>query len=337
MTGLDLKEKKRVPRTAALIVIVWALFLAGCRDNDVQTPVNQSPFKIAVVSDIHIRLPGNPDDGYYDSQGNLANAMLAVDRINETHSDADFVAVTGDLVGCLFSEAPEDYLIRENNPAGRFKHLFDHLTLPYYVALGNHDYHTGFDPFIQEHMPAADFEAVEMVWKNVLGIDPYYSFIHKGIHMIFVNSNRGMSRMLPCSGLETETLCMGSFDPAQLDWLEACLNRPEPAVIFCHHPPAESSPSPNRPFWISMLSEIMVIDPADSFYDIIERRKDRILAIFSGHWHLWRQYTLFNTIPVFQTGPVGDFLGSGENMAIVRIDPVHETIDVTRHPIAVAE
>ncbi len=335
MTATERNHKSR--GHAILTLIVCMLCLMGCRDSNPSQTNDPSPFKIVVVSDIHIRLPGNPDDGFYDNQANLANAMLTVDRINETHLDADFVAVTGDLVGCLFSETPEDYLTGENNPAGRFKYLFDHLMLPYYVALGNHDYQTGFDPFIQEHIPATDFNAVELVWKTVLGIEPYFSFIHKGVHMIFLNSNRGMTRLLPCSGLEKETLCMGSFDDGQMAWLEACLERPEPAVIFCHHPPVESSPPPGRPFWISMLSEIMVIDPADPFYDIIQRHKDRIMAIFSGHWHLWREYTLFDTIPVYQTGPVGDTLGSGENMITARIDPVHETIQVTRHPVTVSE
>jgi hypothetical protein len=81
----------------------------------------------------------------------------------------------------------------------------------------------------------------------------------------------------------------------------------------------------------------MVIDPADRFYDIIQRHKDRILVIFSGHWHLWREYALFDVIPVYQTGPVGDTLGSGENMITARIDPVRETIQVTRHPTAAFE
>lgn len=335
MTGRHLNKKTN--RQMRLIVLLMVLGLAGCLEGDTPAPDNRAPFKIVVASDIHVRVPGNPDDGYYDSQANLANAMLAVDRINETHSDADFVAVTGDLVGCLFSETPDDYVMNANDPASQFKHLFDHLMLPYYTAPGNHDYHTGFDPVSQEHIPAADFNAVETVWKTVLGTDPYYSFIHKGIHMIFVNSNRGTTRYVPCSGLETETLCMGSFDPEQLDWLDECLSRPEPAVIFCHHPPADPDPPPDQPFWISTLSEIMVIDPADPFYDILLRHKDRILAIFSGHWHLWQDYTLFGTIPVYLTGPVGDFLGSGENLTTAWIDPAHETIEVTRHPDAVSE
>ncbi len=310
---------------------------AGCRENSHSPSAHHSPFDIVVVSDIHIRIPGYPDEGSYDSQANLANAMFAVDLINETSQDADFITVNGDLVGCLFSETPEDYLAGENNPAGQFKRLFDHLTLPYYPTLGNHDYHTGFDPVILEHIPATDFDAVEAIWKNVLGIDPYYSFIHKGVHMIFLNSNRGATRHLPCSGFEMETLCMGSFDRDQTAWLDACLNRPEPAVIFTHHPPAESSPSPDRPFWISILSGIMVIDPADPFYDILYRHRDRVLAIFSGHWHVWQEYFLFDSIPVYVTGPVGDGLGSAQNIATARIDPLNRTIEVTRHVHALSK
>jgi hypothetical protein len=34
---------------------------------------------------------------------------------------------------------------------------------------------------------------------------------------------------------------------------------------------------------------------------------------------------------------VGDVLGSGENMITAWIDPVHETIQVTKHPAAIPE
>jgi 3',5'-cyclic AMP phosphodiesterase CpdA len=329
MAHIDMNHATRC--LVIFILIMFTMVSTGCRDNETPSSADRSAFEFIVVSDIHVRLPGNPDDGYYDNQTNLANAMLAVDLINEQYGDADFVAVSGDLVGCLFSENIHDYQTHGSNPAVQFRTLFDHLRLPYYVALGNHDYHTGFDPVILEHIPAADPQAVEQIWKTVLGVDAFYSFIHKGVHMIFLNSNRGATRLQPCRGLETETLCMGSFDTAQLDWLEACLDRPEPAVIFSHHPPAEREETSGQPFWISTLSEIMVIDPADPFYEIIERRKDRVLAIFSGHWHLWREYTLFDTIPVYLTGSVGDMLGSGENMAVVRVDPDLWTIDVTRY------
>jgi 3',5'-cyclic AMP phosphodiesterase CpdA len=313
-----------------ILASVAIISTQGCRLNEYQ-PEAATPFEIVVLSDIHLRLPGYPDDVYFDNQRNLANVLLSVDLINETYAHADFVAVTGDLVGCLFSENPDDYLTGGDNPPEKFRHIFNHLVLPYYTTLGNHDYHIGFDPVSREHIPARSAESVEAVWKKVLDVDPYYSFIHKGIQMIFLNSNRGDSLFVPCNDSGMEPLCMGSFDAQQMDWLEDRLRRPEPAILFCHHPPVKNMDTVGSFIEDALFSSGMSIDINDRFYDIAATHKDKIIAVFSGHWHMWREYTLFDTIKVYQTGPVGDYWSSGENMAIVKIDPVRKTVDVNRH------
>lgn len=322
---------KSNPQKYIYVILSILILISGCRRED-DTPDEISPFEIIVISDIHVRIPGNPDDGYYDNRRNIADLMLTVDLINEKYSDADFVAVTGDLVGCLFSEDPYDYPGEGDNPPAAFKKLFDHLTLPYYVALGNHDYFVGFDPMTYEHIPAQDPEAVETVWKMVLDIEPYYSFIHKGIQMIFLNSNRGPSMFVTCSWSERETLCLGSFDSEQMEWLESCLNRPEPAIIFCHHPPGKDIDPADSFSFTSFLNQSMTIDRGDRFYEIAESHRCKILAMFVGHMHQRQEYTLFDSIKVYQTGSVGDFSGSGENISIVEINPVLKTINVVRHP-----
>jgi 3',5'-cyclic AMP phosphodiesterase CpdA len=316
-----------------ILVIAFLLPAKGCR-LDEYLPEPEAPFEIVILSDIHLRIPGFPDDGFFDNQRNLANLMLTVDLINETHTDADFVAVTGDLVGCLFSEDPDDYLSGSDNPPERCKYLLDHLVLPYHTTLGNHDYHVGFDPAAQAHIPARDPASVEAVWKKVLGMDPYYAFVHKGIQMIFLNSNRGLSMSVPCTDSGMETLCMGSFDVQQMDWLEERLESPEPAILFCHHPPVNHEQTLDDIIVELMFSSGMSIDINDRFYDIAAAYRDKILAVFSGHWHMWREYTLFDTIPVYQTGPVGDYWSAGENMAIATIDPVRKTVDVRRHLVS---
>ena len=99
----------------------------------------------------------------------------------------------------------------------------------------------------------------------------------------------------------------------------------------------EQLPAPAAPFEIVVLSDIHLRIPGfpdDRFYDIAAAYRDKILAVFSGHWHMWREYTLFDTIPVYQTGPVGDYWSAGENMAIATIDPDHKTVDVQRHRIS---
>ncbi|MBW1893115.1 MAG: metallophosphoesterase [Deltaproteobacteria bacterium] len=304
-----------------------ALFfiLVGCWLDDDNSDEIRS-FKIVVVSDIHVRIPGNPDDDFYNNQVNLDNIQHAIDLINEYYSDADFVTVTGDLVGCLFSEDPDDYLTGSENPAEKFKQMFDGLVPPYHVAFGNHDYYVGFDPDIDEHIITSNIDAVESVWKKVLGTDPYYSFVHKGIQMIFLNSNRGSTRFETCQGFEIEALCKGSFDPEQMAWLESCLKRSEPAIIFCHHPPGKDSDTVTSP-----LLNSYSIDPDDRFYEIAENYKDKILAIFAGHWHLWQEYTLFDSIAVYVTGAVGDPLGSSMNIYIVEIDTGPRSVQVERH------
>lgn len=312
-------------------MVFLSVTVSGCW-TDTNISEKTKPFEIVVVSDIHLRVPGNPDDIFFNNQRNLANLMLAVDLMNENYAHADFVAVTGDLVGCLFSENPYDYQGRGDTPPEVFKRLFDHLILPYHIALGNHDYYVGFDPTTLDHVPTLNPESVEAVWKKVLNIDPYYSFIHKGIQMIFLNSNRGDSLFTICLGFRSETLCQGSFDPEQMDWLESLLNRPEPAILFCHHPPAKDMDTPDSLTLQSIFFSDMSIDKNDRFYEIAAVHKDKILAIFSGHQHQWREYTLFDTINVYQLGSIGDFRSSGENMAVVKIDPNLKSVDVMRHP-----
>lgn len=300
------------------------ILLAGCWPDD--NSDENRPFKIVVVSDIHVRIPGNMDDDFYNNQENLDNARHTIELINEYYSDADFVTVTGDLVGCLFSEDPDDYLTGSENPAEKFKQLFDDLIPPYHVAFGNHDYYVGFDPDIDEHITTSNIDAVGSVWRKVLGTEPYYSIEHKGVQMIFLNSNRGSKRFEICQGYEIEAMCKGSFDPEQMAWLESCLKQSEPAIIFCHHPPGKDSNTIT-----STLLNAYSIDSDDRFYEITEHYKDKILAMFSGHWHLGEEYMLFDSIPVFVTGAVGDPLGSSENIYVAEIRTELKSVQVTHH------
>lgn len=297
----------------------------GCGDSH-DGEAAPEPFQFIVMSDVHVRLPGNPDDGFFANQRNLDNLQYAVNRINTWYPAVDFIAVTGDLVGCLFSDNPDDYLIGIPNPAEEFMQIMDGLVRPYYVAFGNHDYLKGFDPVLGEGIGTDDITLMEAVWEKVLGIAPYYAFIHKGVHMIFLNSNRGPQKDRICAGSRTEPFCTGSFDTEQLLWLETCLRNDAPAVIFCHHPLQTDSANI---FWAFFSS--YRIDPEDLFYDILSAHRDKILSVFVGHGHIWQSDTLYETISVHETGSVGDMLGSGDHFSIVTIDPDARRVTVTRN------
>ena len=263
-----------------------------------------------------MRLPGYPDNPDYNNQLNIDNLESAVTRINLQYPHADFVLVTGDLVGCLFSDDAADYLVGQENPAEEFKSIMDGLNIPYYVALGNHDYQKGYDPDIWEGIMTDNILNIEAVWKKVLGIEPYYSFVHEGVRFIVLNSNRGAARSAVCSGRINEAFCTGSFDDLQIEWLEEEMKKTEPVLLFFHHPLFTD----NKIYtWASFSS--FLVEGGDAFYLSAQTYKNKIKAIFVGHGHSWVSDTLYQTIPVYETGPIGDRAGSGENIHVITVDP----------------
>jgi hypothetical protein len=304
-------------------VVTGAEDCAGGGDTGADAGTPLKPFTFVVISDTHTRLPGNPDDGLYDNQKNIDNLTGMVAIINEKHSAAAFVAVTGDMVGALFSEDPADYLAGEENPAEKFLEVMGGLAMPFHAALGNHDYQKSYDPAIDEGITTTDLGAIESVWKKLLGVDPYYSVVHEGIRLIFLNSNRGEARAAICAGEDVEAFCTGSFDDAQMDWLEGELAAPEPAILFFHHPPKTDSAG----VMFAAPAGFLVAD-GDRFYDISKTHAAKVLAIFVGHGHMWEKDRLHKKIPVFETGAGGDTGGNAENVHVVTVDPAAGSIDV---------
>ena len=281
-------------------------------------------FFFVVLSDVHVRLPGNPDDSYYDNAGNIVNLQEAIETINSNYSNASFVIVTGDLVGCLFSEDPDDYGIGGDNPAERYKSIMDELDMPYYSVLGNHDYQKGFDTTEAEGITTSDIDAIESVWLKVLGINPYYSFLNEGVRFIALNSNRGDSRNILCPYSAIEAFCTGSFDDDQMDWFEDEMNMGDPAIIFFHHPIGTDNESTT---W-SPVGESFLVTETDRFYDIAANYNDIIEGIFVGHGHIRNEDTFSTLIPVNSTAPTGDNFGEADNINIVSVNTDTKEIEV---------
>ncbi len=287
----------------------------SCSSHDDEGDGGQGqPFSFVVLSDTHVRLPGNPDDTDYDNQKNLDNLTAVLSRIVTDYPDAAFVAVTGDLVGCLYSEDPADYLAGVPNPAETFKSMMDVLPMPWYVALGNHDYQKSYDAQLGEGVSSSDRAAIEAVWKKVLGIDPYYSVVVNGYRLLFLNSNRGPAYQAVCGGSDAEAGCTGSFDEEQIAWLETQLAAAEPCILFFHHPIRTDDPTR---LW-SILPSFLVQE-GDRIYEVIDAHADKIRAIFTGHGHIWAKDMRAGVIPVFETCSVGDQNGSPDNFHLVHV------------------
>ncbi len=280
-------------------------------------------FSFLVISDTHVRIPGNPDNIDYNAQRNLDNLAHIIDRINDNFSTADFVAVTGDMVGCLFSENPDDYGIGMDTTAERYKSMIDTLSMPVYSILGNHDYQKSYNTELHEGVSSDNHEAIEAVWNKVLGIEPYYSIVNKGIRMIFANSNRGDAYAYICSGCTVEAGCTGSLDAEQIAWLRAELANPEPAIIFIHHPPET-----DNQMIIYFALPSFLIENKDEFYDVIDDNQDNILAVFVGHGHVWAYDTL-GSVRIYETGATGDGNSGENNVNIVEVNVANRKIRVT--------
>ncbi|NMC64184.1 MAG: hypothetical protein GYA55_13550 [SAR324 cluster bacterium] len=277
-------------------------------------------FIFIVMSDTHIRIPGAPDNQYYDSRRNEFNLVTTISYINERFPTADFVVVTGDLVGTLYSTNLNHYGVGKDTPVDRFKSLMNKLSMPFFVALGNHDYLVGFDTNAGEAISAMDWQIPEMeaVWQKVLEIPPFYLIEHEGLHFYFLNSVTGSKRGLSCPYETRGRMCQGSFSSNQMEWLEQNLASGAKSFLFFHHPIRTPGTSP---FDWTFYGDSYMVDQYDEFYSILSKHLSQILAIFVGHGHSPMKGNLENGSPVFETPSTGDLLGSANAMYVVNVFP----------------
>ena len=280
-------------------------------------------FRFVVISDPHVRIPGYPDACVYDNQGNQDNLRRTVERIGRDFADVSCVVVTGDLVGCLFTEDPSDEA--GIAPALALEQILSELPVPYRLLLGNHDYQCGFDVAACEGITSRAPDRMETIWRKVFGIEPFSSEVRHGVRFVYLNSNRGAASGVVCDGHEHEAMCTGSFDDAQLAWLERELLKAEPCLLFVHHPPVTDDPTVA---WAS--DDAFQVCVKDRFYEVVEASKHRVLAIFAGHGHVWARDTLFETIAVLETAATGDGRGAAEQFHVVTVSAKLGIVSVDR-------
>ena len=110
------REKHPIRRNICLFLMAAVLVLTGCT-SAIKAEAGKGYHQIVVLSDVHI--PGN----------NLPVKEKAIQTIN-SWSDADMVAVTGDIVAT--GGSPKQFAAA--------KSFFSKLEKPLRVVGGNHDY-----------------------------------------------------------------------------------------------------------------------------------------------------------------------------------------------------
>lgn len=239
----------------------------------------------AVFSDPHIH--GDLDNGYSLNRAQMLAHMSTLDPPPE------WVGVTGDLIDFV----PEPPDTSPGSPLDTMKKLVEASPIPVHMVAGNHDYYVQWQP---EFLLTSDRDGRDALYRDFLGMEPYYAVDHFGTRMLFLNTMQGPLWDVS-AGLS------GSLGDEQLDWLAEQLSDGTPAVLFMHHPPD------------------LVKEPDDSLElaAVLEAQGQSVLAIFAGHLHLFAR-SEFAGVPLYLTASLQD----GGPFHLVRVDPAAGKLEV---------
>lgn len=174
-------------------------------------------FSFAFISDAHLQqVQGAEFVRHWDAGFNRA-----IDETNQLGNKPDFVVFGGDLA--------------QSGTRAELDHgaeLLARLNAKTYHVIGEHDYYHD----LGEH------------WSRLFGAQ-YYSFDHKGVHFVVLNSVRaneqwlqgknGAQRMQAVSGLRNPNASPFMVGDSQRAWLAkdlAGIDRTTPVVVFSHAP-----------------------------------------------------------------------------------------------------
>lgn len=173
------------------------------------------PFRVAYISDSHLYRR--------DLNDRFVNALMrAVDDVNGLDPQPDFVLYGGDLAQL---GQPEELELGAQ--------ILKNLKAPVRMMVGEHDW----------------FLDMGDKWKSLFG-EPVYSFDHKGVHFVVLNSIiekdfwtarklTPMQRMQTVAGLDNSVQSPFSVGDEQRAWLAqdlAKLPASTPLVVFSHSP-----------------------------------------------------------------------------------------------------
>lgn len=256
LAGLDRRDFMRV---SAAAVAAAAMQGVSChlqsftpiRIAQAATPDEGETFRIAYVSDSHL----------YERKVNdrfVRSLLRAVDDVNALDPQPDFILYGGDL-----AQLGSPYELE----LGR--QILSNLKAPVRMMVGEHDW----------------FLDLGERWRGLFG-EPTYSFDHKGVHFVVLQSvyeddfwtERGMAakeRMVTVAGLDNGIQSRFKVGDAQREWLKQDLSRfgPDtPIVVFSHSPLYKYYRPWN--FWTEDADEVQAI----------LRPFDRVTVVH-GHTH----------------------------------------------------
>jgi 3',5'-cyclic AMP phosphodiesterase CpdA len=241
--------------------------------------ISDSTFSAVIISDTHVSSDESKDSRLRELIKELNSGKLA---------EVDILINTGDVVSCVYGSHRKDNPDTSENRLKKAIDIFSRLNIPYLLVMGNHDYKIGRDRDSDTYFPENEILKMEKIWKRFSGLEPYYAFTYKGWKFIVLNSMRG--RYLH-----------RHFDEQQMFWLQDQLRDELPTIVSFHHP----IETDHVRFWCNP-KDLITADKEPRFFEIIDKKKHLIKAIFVGHGHRFVYDTLWKTIPVYETDSFGD-------------------------------
>lgn len=220
-------------------------------------------FRFAVISDTHIidEFYKGPESNELDSSTvfETTKRLTAVRALlNNLNPPIEQVFICGDF----FHDYPSpdyDFYFRNRTRIDNAKALIDGFKMPVHVAAGNHDY----------DVPRVSREMSHRLFKEKLGIEPFYAVAHRDHKFIVLNNFQGETWNPQSREYNKQ---VGSYGEAQLNWFEAELREGKPTFVFQHYP-------------LYNMRDVEVRDYG--ILPLLKKYKDTIRIFFSGHWHRW--------------------------------------------------
>jgi hypothetical protein len=216
-------------------------------------PLTPGTVRFVHVSDLHYR--GTAADPKADW------LKARIDWINGLTSSPDFVVISGDLCDYLGPDTETD---PDNSRLAVLRGLLDeHLSLPWYASIGNHEFYDEFEPPVI----TADGEARRESFTIFQEEEKSWGYWDvEGVRFVILDS-------MELDSWKENMGLMGRFTGEQIDWLREVLGDGMPTFLFFHHPPNTLAPRDGDP----------------DLCDVLNDFPGQVKGLFTGHLHgFWK-------------------------------------------------
>lgn len=278
--------------------------LFGC--GSISEGYPEGDFQVLVISDTHIS----------NDTSKIMRLKKLFEKINQgTYENIAFLVNTGDIVSSVYKTYDKGSSRPQESRTYSAMQVFGELHIPFYWAMGNHDYKIDSDRDSDAPFSEDELIFMEKMWTELTGFRSFYAFTFRDWNFIILNTMHGRHKDQ-------------YFNDDQIDWFSSELKADRPVVLFFHHPLQTDNFRP----WAG-LGDFITPEVEPRFYRLLQINQEKIKGIFVGHGHFFIQDLLFGKINVYETGSFADnedlpHLLIGFNIQNKRIKVAKREIDI---------